>query len=362
MSAGRALVISALAAVLGLAGFVDARRRSAEVTRVGAAASRLPVEGPMPPLSGAVAWINSPPVTPEGLRGKVVAVDFWTFTCVNWLRTLPHVRAWAAKYRDEGLVVIGVHSPEFSVEKDLANVRRAVTSMRIDYPVAVDTDFGVWRAFGNSYWPALYLVDAQGRIRFHHFGEGGDEQSERAIQQLLAEAGASGVSRDLVSVDPRGTEVAAEWSDVRSEETYVGGDKAVGFASPGGIARDTPHVYALPGRWRLNEWGLSGEWIVTGEIASPTKPMGRLAYRFHARDVNLVMGAAPGGAPVRWRVLLDGHPPGAAHGTDVDEQGNGAATEPRLYQLIRQPKPIEDRLFEIEFLGPGAETFCFTFG
>ena len=322
----------------------------------------LPVERPMPPFSGATAWINSAPLTPETLRGKVVVVDFWTFTCVNWLRTLPYVRAWAAKYGDKGLVVVGVHSPEFSVEKNLDNVRRAVKEMRIDYPVAVDTDFAVWRAVDNAYWPALYVVDAQGRVRFHHFGEGEYERSERVIQELLVEAGAAGVGRELVAVDPRGTEVAADWSEVRSGESYVGYEKAEGFASPGGIARDAPRAYSIPAKLERNRWALSGEWIVGKEILALRKANGRIAYRFHARDLNLVMGGPAGGGPVRYRVLLDGHPPGPAHGTDVDDQGNGMVSEPRLYQLIRQPKPIEDRLFEIEFLDRGAEAFVFTFG
>ena len=322
----------------------------------------LPVEGPLASFAGATAWINSPPLTPESLRGKVVVVDFWTYTCVNWLRTLPYVRAWAAKYKDRGLVVIGVHTPEFSVEKDLANVRRAAKDMRVYYPIAVDTDYGVWNAFHNEYWPALYVADAQGRIRFHQFGEGEYEKSEKVIQQLLVEAGASGIGHDLVSVDPRGTEVSANWSDVRSEETYVGYEKAAGFSSPGGFVRDTRHGYTVPAELSLNQWAFLGDWNVGPEIAAVQMPKGRIAYRFHARDVNLVMGGAAGGAPVRFRVLIDGHPPGPAHGSDVDDHGNGTAKEPRLYQLIRQPKPIVDRLFEIEFLDPGAEAFVFTFG
>jgi len=351
-----AMLLVAVFAVVGL------RRRTHEVRPMTPAAGRLPIEGKLPPLAGATGWLNSPPLTPEGLRGKVVLVDFWTFTCVNWLRTLPYVRAWAAKYRDQGLVVVGVHTPEFSVEKDLGNVRRAVKDMRIEYPVAVDTDFAVWRAFDNAYWPAVYVADAQGRIRYHHFGEGEYAKTERVIQELLAEAGAANVGSGLVSVDPRGTEVAAEWSDVRSEESYVGSDKAVGFASPGGIARGARRSYSIPPVLTLNRWALQGEWIVGAEIASPQKPNGRIAYRFHARDLNLVMGAPAGHAPLRYRVLLDGHPPGPAHGADVDDQGNGMATEPRLYQLIRQPKPIADRLFEIEFFDEGAEVFVFTFG
>jgi len=324
---------------------------------------RKPVSGgPMPSLAGATAWIHSPPLTVEGLRGKVVVVDFWTYTCVNWLRTLPYVRAWAEKYRDRGLVVVGIHTPEFSVEKDLANVRRAAQDMKVNYPIAVDTDYAIWNAFHNEYWPAIYIVDARGRVRYHHFGEGDYAESERVIQQLLSEAGAAGIGHDLVSVDPRGAEVAADWSDLRSVENYVGYEKADGFASPGGVARDARRVYTVPVELALNQWALLGEWTIGPEVAVLQKARGRIAYRFHARDLNLVMGSASPGAPVRFRVLIDGHPPGPARGSDIDGQGNGAATEPRLYQLVRQPKPIEDRLFEVEFLDPGVEALAFTFG
>ena len=346
-----------LAALLGAIGFRGRAGVAAPMTP-----SRLPIEGRMPPLGGATAWINSSPLTAEGLRGKVVVVDFWTYTCVNWLRTLPYVRAWAAKYGDRGLVVIGVHTPEFSVERDVENVRRAARAMRVDYPIAVDTDYAVWKAFHNEYWPALYLVDAQGRIRFHHFGEGRYEASERAIQELLSETGEARAARDLVTVDPRGPEVAADWSHVRSEETYVGYGKAEGFASPGGLAPDTRRAYAAPAALSRNQWALTGEWTVGREEAVLEMARGRIAYRFHARDLNLVVGPGAGRAPVRFRVLLDGHAPGPAHGTDVDPEGNGALGEPRLYQLIRQPAGIEDRLFEIEFADAGAEAFVFTFG
>jgi thiol-disulfide isomerase/thioredoxin len=325
------------------------------------APARLPIEGSFPSLAGATAWLNSPPLTAAGLRGRVVLVDFWTLTCVNWLRTLPYVRAWAAKYKDKGLVVIGVHTPEFSVELEIANVRRAVQAMRVDYPIAVDSDYGVWRAFANAYWPAVYIADAKGQIRYHHFGEEAYEETERVIQRLLAEAGAANVGSDLVAVDPRGTEVAADWSNMKSGETYVGSEKRENFASPRGPA-GKPYAYTVPRELRLNQWGLAGEWTVGPEIAAAQMPKARIVYRFHARDVNLVMGPGKAGQPVRFRVLLDGHPPETAHGADVDAQGTGAVTEPRLYQLIRQPKPIGDRTFEIEFLDPGAEAFCFTFG
>jgi thiol-disulfide isomerase/thioredoxin len=307
-------------------------------------------------------WLNSPPLTASALRGKVVLVDFWTYTCINWLRTLPYVRAWAEKYKDQGLVVIGVHAPEFSFEKNLVNVRRAVKDVRVDYPVAVDNDHVIWRAFSNQYWPALYFVDAQGRVRHHHFGEGSYEQSEMIIQQLLAEAGASEVSREPTMVNGRGVEAAADWRNLRSGENYVGYERTQNFASPGGAALDQSRMYALPARLRLNDWALSGEWTVKREAAVLNKPDGRIAYRFHARDLHLVMGPPAPGTSVRFRVLIDGQPPGSAHGGDVDDQGNGTVAEQRLYQLIRQPMPIADRQFEIEFLDPGVEAFAFTFG
>jgi thiol-disulfide isomerase/thioredoxin len=322
----------------------------------------LPIEGDLPSLGGAIEWINSAPLTVAGLRGKVVLVEFWTYTCINWLRTLPYVRAWAAKYKDQGLVVIGVHSAEFEFEKSIANVRRAATNLRVDYPIAVDSEHAVWRAFRNQYWPAFYFVDAQGRIRHHQFGEGEYDRAEMVIQQLLAEAGARGVGRDLVTVEARGLEVAAEWRDLKSPENYVGYDRTENFASPGGAVLDQRRGYAAPSRLSLNHWALSGEWTVGRQAILLEKANGRIAYRFHARDLHLVMGPAAGGKPVRFRVLIDGQPPGAAHGVDVDAQGTGTATEQRLYQLIRQSKPITDRQFEIEFLDPGIAGFAFTFG
>jgi thiol-disulfide isomerase/thioredoxin len=313
-------------------------------------------------LERADAWLNSPPLTGPALRGKVVLIDFWTYTCINWLRTVPYVRAWADKYRDQGLVVIGVHAPEFAFEKDIGNVRRAVKDMRIDYPVAVDNEHVIWRAFRNQYWPALYFIDAQGRLRHHHFGEGAYEQSEMIIQQLLAEAGAEGIDRQAVSVDGRGVEAPADWSSLRSAENYVGYERSEGFASPGSAVVDKPRTYELPARLRPNEWALSGDWTIRKDAALLNKPEGRIAYRFHARDLHLVMGPAAPGTSVRFRVLIDGKPPGAAHGADIDDQGEGTVSEQRLYQLIRQPKPVADRLFEIEFSGPGVEAFAFTFG
>jgi thiol-disulfide isomerase/thioredoxin len=313
-------------------------------------------------LERADTWLNSPPQTPQALRGKVVLVDFWTYTCINWLRTLPYVRAWAEKYRDQGLVVIGVHAPEFTFEKDINNVRRAVKDMRIDYPIAVDNDHVIWRAFENQYWPALYFIDAQGRMRHHHFGEGGYEQSEMIIQELLAEAGNGRIDREPVSVEPRGIEAAADWGNLKSPENYVGYARTESFASPGGALMDKPRIYEVPARLRLNEWALSGDWTVKTGAAVLNKARGGIAYRFHARDLHLVMGPTAQGTSVQFRVLIDGKPPGAAHGIDVDEQGYGTVTEQRLYQLMRQPQPIADRQFEIEFLGSGVEVFAFTFG
>jgi len=322
----------------------------------------LPVEGELPSFGGASGWLNSQPLTKDGLRGKVVLVDFWTYTCINWLRTLPYVRAWAGKYKEQGLVVIGVHTPEFRFEKDLDNVRRAVKDRKIDFPVAIDNDYGVWRAFDNHYWPALYLIDAQGRIRHHQFGEGGYERTERIIQQLLGEAGSSGIGDHLAAVEARGVEAEADWPDLKSPENYLGHERTENFVSPGGAALDKRRVYAAPARLKLNDWALSGDWTVKRDAVALNKGNGRIAYRFHARDLHLVMGPAVRGASVRFRVLIDGRPPGAAHGSDVDEQGNGTVSEQRLYQLIRQPKPIADRQFEIEFLDPGVEAFAFTFG
>ena len=313
-------------------------------------------------LDRANEWLNSPPLTASALRGKVVLIDFWTYTCINWLRTHPYVRAWADKYRDQGLVVVGVHAPEFSFEKDIGNLRSAVQARGIGYPVAVDNDHLIWRAFSNRYWPALYFVDAQGRVRHRHFGEGSYEQSEMIIQRLLAEAGTGRQTDDVVSVDAAGVEVAADWGSLKSPENYLGYQRTENFASPGGAALDTARTYELPARLRLNDWALSGDWVVSNEAVVLRKANGSIAYRFHARDLHLVMGPSAPGTPVRFRVRVDGQPPGAAHGIDVDEQGAGTVAEQRLYQLIRQPKPIADRQFEIEFLDPGAEAFAFTFG
>jgi thiol-disulfide isomerase/thioredoxin len=327
-----------------------------------AATSGLAVEGNMPSLKGATTWIDSPPLETANLRGKVVLVEFWTYTCINWRRQLPYVRAWADKYKDKGLVVIGVHSPEFAFEKNLDNVLRETKEIRVQYPVAVDSDHAIWRAFNNEYWPALYFVDAQGRIRHHQFGEGDYEQSEKVIKQLLVEAGASGIDSGMVSVNGEGPEAAADWDDLRSQENYVGYGRTVGFTSPGGPMRDKPHAYATPESLSLNQWALSGEWTIKKDATQSNDTTGKLTYRFHARDLHLVMGPSVPGKPIRFRVLIDGHVPGAAHGTDVDEQGYGTMSGQRMYQLIRQSKPITERDFTINFLDPDAEVFCFTFG
>jgi cytochrome c biogenesis protein CcdA/thiol-disulfide isomerase/thioredoxin len=322
----------------------------------------LAIEGQLPSLSGAVEWLNSPPLTAEGLRGKVVLIDFWTYSCINCLRSIPYVRAWAEKYKSQGLVVIGVHAPEFAFEKNLANVRKATKDLGVDYPVAVDNDFAIWRAFKNQYWPAHYFIDAQGRVRHHHFGEGEYDKSERVIQQLLAEAGQDKVPRDVVAVDATGAQAAADTRRALSPETYVGYERAENFAAPGGMVRDKQHVYANVPPLNLNQWALSGDWTVEREHAVVNRASGRIAYRFHARDLHLVLGAATDGKPIRFRVRVDGKPPFADHGADVDAQGKGTINGQRLYQLIRQASPIADRLFEIEFLDPGAQAFAFTFG
>jgi len=308
----------------------------------------------------ATAWINSPPLTPASLVGKVVLVDFWTYTCINWLRTLPYVRAWSQKYKQH-LVVVGVHAPEFPFEHDLDNVRRAVRQMKVDYPVAVDNDYAIWRAFDNHYWPALYAVDARGRVRYHQYGEGEYERSEKFIQRLLADAGAAGIPEGLVSVDADGLEAPADVNALRSPENYLGYQRTENFAS-GGPETNRRRVYSPPTRLALNHWGLAGEWTVSGQAVGASAAHGRIVYRFHARDLHMVMGPSRRDTPVRFRIAIDGRPPGPAHGSDVDEAGNGIAAEQRLYQLIRQPGPIGDRQFEIEFLDGGIEAFSFTFG
>jgi len=316
-----------------------------------------------PDLTAATAWLNvDRPIGIRELRGHVVILDFWTYCCVNCMHVLPILRDLEERHANDPVVVIGVHSAKFDAEKDAARIEAAMQRYGVSHPVAVDSDYAIWRGFDNNYWPALYFIDAQGRTRHHHFGEGAYEQSEMIIQELLAQNGAEGISREPLSVAGRGLEAFADWSNLRSGENYVGYGRTQNFSSPGGAATDRPHIYAVPARLRLNDWALSGNWTVKKGAAALNEPNGTIAYRFHARDLHLVMGPAVPGTSVRFRVRIDGMPPGAAHGVDVDEQGEGAVTEQRLYQLIRQPQPITDRQFEIEFLGPGVETFAFTFG
>jgi thiol-disulfide isomerase/thioredoxin len=322
----------------------------------------LPIVGKLPSLVGATAWLNSQPLTVDELRGKVVLINFWTYTCINWLRQLPYVRAWAEKYKEQGLVVIGVHTPEFQFEQHLDNVRRALREMSIDYPIAVDNNYAMWHAFDNHYWPALYFIDQQGRIRHHHFGEGKYEQSERVIQQLLSESATGYVDQEMVEVEAHGFEVAADWNSLKSLENYLGYQRTENFVSSGNAALNKPHLYTVPAQLQRNQWALAGDWTIERQAIVLNQPNGRIAYRFHARDLHLVMGPAEPGMPVRFRVLLDGQPVIAARELDVDEQGEGTVTEQRLYQLVRQPQPIVDRQFEIEFLDAGVEAFAFTFG
>jgi thiol-disulfide isomerase/thioredoxin len=324
--------------------------------------SSLPVEGTLPSLDGAVKWLNSEPLTAEQLRGKVVLVDFWTYSCINCIRTVPYVRAWAEKYKDQGLVVIGVHAPEFAFEKKIDNVKRAIQNFGITYPVAVDNDFKIWRAFGNSYWPAHYFIDADGRIRHHHFGEGDYEGSERAIQELLAEAkGGRRTAGGFVIPDAQGAEAAPDLARVRSGETYVGYERASGFASPETMGAGEARDYSV-GQLRLNQWGLTGNWTVGADQALLNQAGGAISYRFQARDLHLVLGPGPGGKPVRFQVTIDGNTPGAHRGADIDAAGNGTVTETRLYQLVRQEGDVRERTFEVRFLDAGAEAYVFTFG
>jgi thiol-disulfide isomerase/thioredoxin len=322
----------------------------------------LPVEGHLPSLSGATGWLNSPPLTAEGLRGTVVLVDFWTYTCINWLRTLPYVRAWAEKYKDQGLVVVGVHTPEFPFERDPDNVRKAASDMRVGYPIALDSDYSVWSAFSNHYWPAVYIADTQGRIRHHQFGEGGYEECERIIQLLLRESGGDRIPDDLVAVAPDGFEAPADWRNLESPETYLGYEQTQNLASPGGARLDEPRIFVAPDALKLNHWSLSGDWTVESRASVLNRADGRIAFRFHARDVNLVVGLRVPGAPVPFRVLVDSEPPGDAHGLDVDEDGHGTVAQQRLYQLLRARGSITESTLEITFLDPGVEAYVFTFG
>ncbi len=322
----------------------------------------LAVEGRLPGFGSATGWLNSEALTADDLHGKVVLADFWTYTCINWLRTLAWVRAWHEKYRDHGLVVVGVHTPEFWFEHDPENVSWAAKEMRVEYPVALDPDYAVWNDFGNRYWPAVYLADAEGRIRYHHFGEGDYDECERAIQMLLREAGVEGIGEALVSPTPEGFEVQADWANLESPETYLGSEQGRGFASPSGAGSDEPRSYVLPESLSLNQWALAGDWTIEAGAAVSNASAGRLAFRFHARDVNLVLRVREEGASVPFQVRIDGEAPGGAGGLDLDDTGRGTVTRPRLYQLIRLQGPIVDRTIEIEFGAGGVEAYVFTFG
>ena len=322
----------------------------------------LPIEGRLATFDGATGWLNSEPLTPQGLRGRVVLVDFWTYTCINWLRTLPYVRAWAAKYADAGLTIVGVHTPEFGFEHNVDNVVAAARMFDVSYPIALDNNYAVWSAFANHFWPAVYIADRDGQIRFHHFGEGEYATTEMVIQQLLLDGGAGEVDQELVMVDPHGLEVAADWRTLQSPETYTGYRQGSGFVQEGVARFDQSDNYTAPPRLALNSWGLSGIWTVTEHAAVSDAPGGRVAFQFHARDVNLVMGPASRGASIPFQVLLDGRPADGAYGVDVSPDGRGIVVEQRTYQLLRQPGPIASRRFEIEFADGGVEVYCFTFG
>jgi thiol-disulfide isomerase/thioredoxin len=313
-------------------------------------------------LLGARQWLNTAPLRAEDLRGKVVLVNFWTYSCINSLRALPYVRAWAAKYKDRGLVVIGVHTPEFGFEKDVDNVRRANAALGVSYPVALDSDYAIWQAFGNEAWPAFYFIDADGRVRGRVLGEGGYDQSERLIQQLLSEAHGAPVGGGIAPVVGSGPEAAPDLKDLRSEETYVGYAKASNFVSTEGVGHDVQRLYRAAPALQLNQWSLAGLWTVGGEFATLNNAPGAIRYRFHARDLHLVLALSSQGHPIRFRVTIDGAPPGADHGSDVDARGWGSVQDPRMYQLVRQKGPVADRTFEIQFLDAGVRAYVFTFG
>ncbi len=319
-------------------------------------------EGELGSLKRANAWLNSPPLTSTDLKGKVVVVEFLTYTCINWIRTLPYVRGWAEKYKSKGLVVIGVHTPEFPFEKNIDNIRRALKDMRVDFPIAIDNNQDVWNGFNNQFWPALYIIDAKGHIRHHQFGEGGYDKSEQIIQQLLTESGAKSIGNELISVNSGGIEAAADWSNIHSGENYLGNERTENFVSPDFSGNGKKRVYSTPSILKLNQWALSGDWTIERGSVILNKANGSIVYQFHARDLHLVMGPETTGKQIRFRVMIDGKPPGAAHGVDVDEQGNGITDFPRMYQLIRQAGPISDHRFEIEFSDEGVCAFSFTFG
>ncbi len=317
---------------------------------------------PLSSLSGATGWINSTPLIAKQLKGKVVLIDFWDYSCINCIRAIPYIRAWADKYKDSGLVVIGVHTPEFDIEKLTPNVQKAVNKFDITYPVVVDSNYGIWNAFHNQYWPAHYFIDVKGKVRYEHFGEGEYDQSERWIQELLKEANAKSMPASSVNVYAQGVQAAADMNDVRSPETYIGYARAEHFVSPGGIKRDTEQLYTEPNHLGLNEWGLAGKWLDHRQVAVLRSAGGKIVFRFHARDLHLVLGPSADGKPIHFRVTIDGQAPGENHGVDTDAQGNGIVMEHRLYQLVRQKGSIADHTFVIEFREPGVQAFSFTFG
>ena len=356
-------------ALLLVAAFVSACGGASDKTPVAAPAApaaRSPpiatAEREMPEFAAGATWLNSPPLTRAGLRGKVVVVDFWTYSCINCLRAMPYVNAWYSRYRDSGLVIVGAHSPEFGFEKDEANVRMAIAKFKIEYPVVLDNDFMLWKAYENRFWPAHFFVDATGRIRGHHYGEGKYAESEHTIRELLTEAGATNLPPPIDAAAGEGVSAAADAANLKSRETYLGYARGANFKSPGAFARDTVNDYQLPTSMTLNEWALSGRWHVTREKAQLDAQPGRIAFRFKARDLHLVLGPGPAAKPVRFRVLLDGQPPRGDHGMDVDEKGMGSVREQRLYQLIRQQGGVQEHEFTIEFLDPGVEAYSFTFG
>lgn len=360
MRTGKLIFAGLLAVTAGMPSVSNSEETNVAKPESSGSTIRIAEQPEMALLARPNAWINSPPLTASQLRGKVVLVDFWTYTCINWRRTLPYLRAWHDKYRGQGLVVIGIHTPEFPFERDLSNVRQAVKDMRIDYPVVTDNDETIWRAFHNQLWPTFYLIDPEGRIKYQLSGERSYDRAETIVRKMLSENGKNKIDPGPAPMDAAGFEVAPDSNDLKSSENYVGYQITRNFASPGGLVRDRSNAYKAPAQLRVNEWALSGRWTATKENIVLDEPRG--TYRFHARDLHLVMGLPTSGAGVKFRVLIDGHPPGAAHGLDVDEKGEGIVNQQRLYQLARQPMPIMDRQIDIEFFGSGVEVFDFTFG
>ncbi|MEJ0084521.1 MAG: thioredoxin family protein [Pseudomonadota bacterium] len=361
----RSLAAAALFGVAALIGGCDSSGKpvaAAAAPVTAPAPGSPPADREMPEFPAGATWINSAPLTREALRGKVVVVDFWTYSCINCLRATPYINAWYARYRDSGLVIIGVHSPEFGFEKDAANVRMAIQKFHIEYPVVLDNDFAIWKAYDNRFWPAHYFIDAEGRIRGHHYGEGKYAESEHTIRALLTEAGVANLPPPVDAAAGEGVTAAADVANIESPETYLGFARGENFTSPGSFEPDAVKDYQLPAQIALNEWALAGRWLVSREKAQLQAAPGRIKFRFKARDLHLVLGPGPKGEPVRFRVLLDGKPPGADHGMDIDASGAGVVREQRLYQLIRQQGGVQEHDFTIEFLDPHVEAFSFTFG